>query len=301
MEERLFVFHPGDGGPPVRLTEDNGFSVEADTTRGLLGGAWRVATSTVPGEPGRRIDSVVRDASEPQLGMLVRAKNRAEFQDRVRGLVAAMLPSRGVGRLSVTTLRTGETRSLLVQPLGPGLEGDEDDQTLMPGRWWRCIIHFLAPEGAWRGAEVTHAWKLASPIRRPWFPLLGARIAARSIGGRRQLNNPSNFEVFSPWVVTGPGEELALIHHGLGKEFRIVHDIPADGPGSTITIHMGRGRQLVADGYAAPGTGNLFHTVTSDPEGWALQPGVNDVEVVLIGSGETSSVSTTYEPLLATS
>lgn len=301
MEERTFAFEFTDGRPPLVLDESNGYSVEADTTRGLFGGSWRIGTSALPGVPGVRVDSITADATTPQLGLLVQAGHDDDFQQQIRTLVSELLPSRGPARLLVTTVRTGETRALPCYATGEGLEGSEEDDTLMPGRWWKCVVRLLAPDGLWRGAPITEGWSLTPPPRRPWWPTFTARIRSGTVGGRRRLFVPGDHEVYAPWVVTGPGHELALISHTLGKEFRIVHDIPAEGPGSVVTIDMSRGRQRVADGNARPGTSNLFSRVTSDPEGWALQPGWNDIEVQLLDSSESSAVSITYEPLYASS
>lgn len=301
MEARRFAYQPGDGSPALVFDEFNGYSVEADTTRGLFGGAFRIGTTVLPGVPGVQVDSIVPDATEPQIGLLVQADNDDDFQRRIRDLVSRMLPTRGLGRLLVTTERTGETRALPCYATGEGLEGSEEDDTLMPGRWWKCIVRLLASDGMWRGQEITYGWELDPPTPSPWFPMMQARISSRSVGGRRRLLNPGEHEVFPPWRIKGPASEVALIHHDLGREFRIVHDIPALGLDSVVTIDMGRGRQRVADGYAPPGESNLFSKVASDPEGWPLLPGWNDVEVQVIDGGEGTSVSLTFEPLHASS
>ncbi len=285
-----FLWAPADGSPVIDLTDESaGFSVEADGTKGLQNVEYRFATAQFAGIDGETVQAISAEANRISLGLLVQASSVAQLRQRRRQLVHAMRPKAGRGRLTVVT-EEGERRSIACYLEG-GLEGDESEDTTMPGRWWRVVLKLYAPDPWWEGDERTIDYGLAAPVA--FFPLFPVKLSASQVQGEFTVDlSDCDTEAYPLWTVTGPGTSLVLENVSQGRAIE-------------VTVTLAAGQQLIIDtrpGYQSvrrdDGT-NLLPNVTSDPALWGLDPAVNLLSIQLAGATADSRIVGTYAPRYA--
>lgn len=298
MAERL-VWTPADGSPRVDFTDEaGGYVWQAEGTRGLRSVVYSFTSQTYAGIDGDHVQNVRADANHPSIGMLVRARNAAEFRTRSRGLVHAMRPKAGAGTLTVTT-EDGESRRLLCY-YESGAEGDESDDTTMPGRWWKLILRLYAPMPWWLGDPVRVEFGLGAPTAFfPFFPLV---LSPSSIQGEFTVDlSGTDSPAYPVWTVTGPGSHLVLTNETTGRSIEIA---AALAPGESMQIDTRPGQRAVrrlevgTGGELVPGE-LLTGALQGDPSLWPLVDGVNRVTAALTGATAASRITGTYEPRYA--
>lgn len=298
MSER-FVWSPADGSPDIDLTdEDAGFSWEAEGTRGLRSTSYSFVTSTSAGVDGEDVQAVRAEASHPSLGLLVRATSTAEFRARCRRLVHAMRPKAGPGTLTVTT-EDGESRRLACYVEG-GLEGDESNDTTLPGRWWRLVLKLYAPKPWWLGDPVTVDFGLAAPsiFLSATLPM-PRTLSSSTIQGQRDIDlSDSDDAAYPVWTVTGPGVGLTLRNLTTGQVIQVDATL---GDGQTMVIDTRPGHQEVRRGDLDEfdPAANLMGELAGDPALWPLIENVNRVSALLGGAGPKSRIAAVYQPRYA--
>lgn len=287
------MLNPQDGTPPLLLSWQAGYGIQP----GPLGLGVPPRTLIERARPdGHGVDLVgtvigPRDITVP---LDVYGRTRAEFLQRRRRLQVICGRSSHTRPVRVSYHEDDGRFEWLEGVYVGGLEGDEatgDDRSEL------FAVRLRAGFPYWRAPQLTESWALTAPARRRWWPVLGSSPRSSLIGGRRTVHIAGDVEVRPPWIVRGPGRDLSVINYTAGWRVDISHELPAEGPGSVLTINTAFGEQSVRDGYS-----NLFDRITNGPDGgWEmgpLLPGDNDVEVRLKTSGDTSDVSFTYDPLL---
>jgi hypothetical protein len=287
--ERL-LWIPADGSPAIDFTdESSGYSWEAQGTRGLRSLGYRFSAQTYAGVDGEEVQAIGAEANHPSVGLLVQARNPAEFQDRCRRLVHDLRPKAGPGTLMFTT-PDGRSRRLRCY-YEDGLQGDESDDTTMPGRWWKLILKLYAPKPWWLGDPITFEAGLG--LAKPFFPFFPLRLAPSSVQGQFTVDLSHTDDSAHPvWTITGPGSALTLRNETTGREIVVRAFLAAD---ERIVIDTRPGRQSVRRG---DGT-NLMSALASDPALWPLVDGVNQVTAAMTGATNASRIRGVVEPRYA--
>lgn len=284
------MWTPADGSPPIDLTDEGaGYSVEAEGTRGLRSVTYAFTATSYAGIDGEEVQAIRAEANRPSLGMLVRAGSESEFRARCRRLVHDMRPKAGEGTLTVTT-EDGESRRLRCY-VESGLEGDQADDTEMPGRWWKFVVKLYAPKPWWLGDPVPVDFGLAAPTN--FFPMAAVVLSPSTIQGETTLDlSDSDAPSYPIWTVTGPGDALVLTNTTTGHRIEVDAAI---GDGQTVIIDTRPGHQSVRSGTGA----NLMGSLASDPALWPLVEGVNEVSALLTNATGNSRIAAVYEPRYA--
>jgi hypothetical protein len=288
VAERFVWYSPS--GQQIDLTDTaSGYSVQANGTRGLRSVNYQFTSSRYAGIDGETVEAITAEANRFGLGLLMRADDEGALRQRMRGLVRAMRPKAGLGTLTVSN-EDGERRSISCYLEG-GLEGDQSDDTHMPGAWWRTILRFYAPDPWWTGAEQRIDVGLGAGST--FFPVPPINLSASTVQGRFVIDlSDSDAPTFPVWTVTGPGSALVLRNETSGRDITVSVSLAA---GETVVIDTRPDRQSVRRG---DGT-NLMGAVTSDPALWALLDGVNVVSVALAGATGASRIFGTFQPRFA--
>jgi len=287
MAER-FVWTP-PAGAAIDLSDDAaGYRVLAAGTRGLNNVTYEMATERHAGTDGTTVQAVTANPNEPTLGLMVQADSETELRGKVRGLVRAMRPKAGAGRLTVTS-DDGDSRTLTCYAVG-GLEGDESPDTTLAGAWWKAALKLYAADPYWYGAETSVTWSLVD--LPAFFPLPPMQLAASTITGQKTITNLGDEDAFPVWTITGPGVAPELVNTTTGRSIAL--DLTL-AEGDAVHIDTRPGYQSVRDG---DGT-NLFGALTTDPALWVLEPGANSVAVLMDDVGAASSVTAYYSPRFA--
>ena len=284
-----YVWTSADGASVIDLTDQSaGFSVLANGTRGLRSPGYSFATEDYAGMDGSVVQSVRATANTPTIGLLLEAASADEFAGRAQGLIRAMRPKAGPGTLTVA--RSDGTSRSLACFVTEGLEGDEAVDVTLPGAWWKLLLKFYAPDPWWYGDAVDFPFLLGPPPA--FFPIFPLRFAPSEIAGSIPVENVGDEDAYPVWSVTGPGSGLTLTNNTTGKSISLSTTLVA---GETLTIDTRPFFQSVVKG---DGT-NLFGDLETDPAMWVLQPGTNDISVLLTGATTDSRVTGSYRPRYA--
>lgn len=274
-------------GQSIDLTDTGrGYSVQANGTTGLRSVSYRFTTSQYANIDGETVESVAAEANRPTLGLLLRADNEGDLRQRMRGLVRTMRPKAGMGALTVAT-EVGEYRSLPCY-LESGLEGDQSDDSHLPGAWWRAVLRFYAPDPWWVGEERTVRMGLSAPV--PFFPLPPVTLSSSTVQGQFSVDlSDSDAPSFPLWTVTGPGSTLVLTNRTTGRKLTVNVSLDA---GETLTVDTRPGRESIrlGDGF------NAMPAVQGYPDLWPLVEGVNDLTMSLTNATADTQIVGIYRP-----
>lgn len=288
------IVDPQDGSAPLRLAWTEGFGVQPGPL-GLGLPPRRIVERDRPDGRGADLVAALDGPREVTIPLDVYGPTRAEFLYRRRRLQTICGRSRPGRPLRVLYVEDDGRVEWIEGVYVGGLEGDEqrgDDRSEL----FAVVLRDGNPY--WRGDRVDVSWDVDRPAANPWFPLIGRYPVSSIVGGRRTVVNPSDVEVFAPWVIHGPGTRLLLTNRTAGWSVDIEHVIPPTGPGSYLTILTEPGSQSVRDGFDV----NLFGKIVNGPAGgWEmgpLLPGPNVIEVRLDGSRPGAFVQLSYDRLL---
>lgn len=284
------LWTPANGSDPIDLTDEAaGYSVEAEGTRGLRSVEYRFTSSTYAGQDGETVNAVTAAANRPTLGLLIQADGDAALRTRLRRLVRAMRPAAGPGVLTVVTPE-GDRRHLTCY-VEAGLEGDESDDTHLPGRWWKVALKLYAPDPWWEGDEQTLTVGLQVPV--PFFPTPPFTLSPSTVQGQFEVDlRDADAPSFPVWTVSGPGTTLILQNLTTGRTIEINTTLTA---GQSLIVDTRPGYQSVRRNNGT----NLMSAVASDPALWPLIDDLNVVSALLTGSTAASRITATYRPRYA--
>lgn len=238
-----------------------------------------------PGIDGYAIRQVRAGGKEIALPIAFWADDsRAAYLTRRRTLIRSLNPKRGLGTLTVTQA-DGSARTIAAC-YSAGLEGDESLDAA-GARWCMGVLTFACPSPFWLGAEVTTEWRTA--VTGSFFPVLPLVVGNSQVLGSVTVDNDGDDTAFPVWTVTGPATAISLTNVTTGEVLVLSHTITI---GDTVVIDT-RERQQTA---LLNGTTNLWGDLTDASTMWALEPGSNDLTLMVTGSTADTRVRMTYQP-----
>lgn len=254
------------------------------TTRGIGGwGATPVSRVDDPASRGGVLTRHVRDEPRSLTWPLhIWGATHVEFTTRMRAIVRAFTQTRylGPGTLRITH-PDGSAREILAY-YEDGLGGDV-------GQGWVSaspVLTLFCPNGFWRDVESltdTRSYSVGTPYLAPYPTVSSGRVL-----GDTQLTNPGEADAWPSWVITGPATQVTATNHTTGEAFTLTYTLAS---AETITVTTdpptvrGPAGQVLTSALNWPGA-----------ELWPLQPGVNDVEFAVSGSGAGTAIELSYVP-----
>jgi phage-related protein len=263
---------------------ENGWLLQPGA-KGLDMPQYQFTTDESPGIDGYELRSVRAQGKEIILPLAFWMNDsRQAYLQRRRGFIRSLNPKRGVGTLTLTQ-PDGDFRTIRAYYTG-GLEGDESLDAAGE-RWCVNAITFGCPSPYWIGAEVTQTWKAASG--GTFLPFLPLTVGDSQVLGEVTVDNDGDDTAFPVWTVAGPATSISLTNHTTDQVLVLTRTIT--GP-DTIVIDT-RERQQTA---LLNGVTNLWPDLSSASELWPLEPGINDLELIVSGSTGATSVHLSYQP-----
>lgn len=207
-----------------------------------------------------------------------------DVRDHIRDLLSAFNPQRGHGRLRVE-YDDGQSRDLVGRVASVEAVEDEGVST---ASFQRMVVVFRAFDPYWRGDEVVREYAVASPdffTATDGFPL---RVSGATIIATISEDNDGDADAWPYWMLRGPGTPRL--------ENETTGDVIEFG-----SLSLSAGEELVID--TEPGVktvevdgSNVYDQLTLDSSLFALQPGVNVLNVDLTGGTDDSLVRLRYKP-----
>jgi hypothetical protein len=238
----------------------------------------------VPGQPGLRLDSVRHRDREFVLPIWLDASSESALRTAMRDLVAKMDPTRGDGKIRVTS-PTGDQREITCR-VASGLELSERLGSTSGPTVQRAVVVFRAHDPYWTDtSDIIDTYTTGQPAT--FFPLFPLRLTSSEIFAAATVNNDGDVEAWPRWQITGPGSAFALRNLTTGKLLQLTTGL---GGGETATIDTRPGAKTVVKN---DGT-NLFPDLSSDTSLWPLARGSNSIQVEMPGATSASEVRLTW-------
>jgi len=135
------------------------------------------------------------------------------------------------------------------------------------------------------GTEQSIAVSQGSAVRR-WFPFLPLILGASDAYGLFTITNLGDAPAYPVLTVLGPGTDVTARNVTTGQAWTVTGLVP---DGSTLVVDTRPGRKAVRlDGA------NVFSRLTAPSQLWALQRGVNQVELSIAATSAATLATLTW-------
>lgn len=239
----------------------------------------RTQSDGVPGQPGgrwRRSDHDVRDFVLP---LAVAGTSEANLRALLRDLMYRMDPTRGQGRIRVTS-PAGDQREITCL-YAAGLEGDEKEEST--GLQFQSFpLAMTAYDPYWYDVSPTSETFTTSAVA-VFFPIFPLRLTASQLVVDDSVTNAGDVDAWPVWTITGPGSSIKLTN--LTTSQSIYFPSLTLGNDETITVDT---RPNIKSVLLGDGT-NMYPYLDSSSFLWALRRGGNAIRLEMTGADYTST------------
>jgi phage-related protein len=229
----------------------------------------------VPGQPGEFFREARHGVREFMLSVDITGTTEANLRSTLRSFVASMDPTRGAGRIRVTS-PVGDQREIVCR-YSAGLEMEERLGGSGPN-WQQAAIKFVAHDPYWYDVSPTSKTFTVTALVPSFFPIFPLRLTASELAVDDTVDNTGDVAAWPVWTVNGPGSGIKLSNLTTGRLIYL--------PSTTLVA----GQTLVIDtrpGYKSTvidSTTNSYSALSADSSLWALERGVNIVRLEMSGA-----------------
>ncbi|WP_371538369.1 phage tail family protein [Streptomyces sp. NBC_00466] len=252
--------------------------------RGLDMPGYDFYTDASPQIDGNALRGLRAQPREIFLPVVFFGPNRAGFIERKRCFFRTLNPYLGLGALTLTesdgTFRTIEAYYV------SGAEGDFGEDT--SGLHWQVVgLTFSCPSPYWVGDQVSKTFSAGAT--GGFFPVLPLVVRDSQVLGDATIDNPGDAASFPVWTIHGPATSAVITNTTTGQSFSVTASLGS----SDVLVVDTRERVQTA---VLNGSTNWWPNLATDSELWALQPGLNDMSLTLVGTNSSTTVRVDYQP-----
>lgn len=241
----------------------------------------------VPGQPGAYFRDVTHGIREFMLAIHIPGSNDIDLRAQMRNMVARMDPTRGAGKIRVTS-PAGDQREIVCRYSG-GLEMAEKLGEASGERWQRAVVSFLAHDPYWYDVSPTSQTFAVDPLVPSFFPIFPLKLTASELAVDAAVDNTGDVETWPVWTVTGPGSVIVL--RNLTTSKTISFSTGALTASETLVIDTRPGYKTVKLG---DGT-NMYPALDTTSALWPLVRGTNTIRLEMSGvDNDVSSLNLSY-------
>lgn len=238
-------------------------------------------SDAVPLQDGARYRETRLDTNQLTVPITIVAPDITTLRARLRELMRALNPKRGVGRLTVHTIDGLSRYCNAIYEGGvevdPATQGEEYDA--------RIVLIFRCFDPSWYDLRpVVRHWRTG--VTAKFFPILPVRLGSSTIFTQFIEENEGDVETWPVWRINGPGSGLEMVNQSTGERMSLAYDIP---PSTSIVIDTRPGHKSVT---TAEGN-NVFAGFRGQL--WPLAVGSNRVSVRLLQTTERSALNLEYQ------
>lgn len=268
------------GGQAIELGrtgQDDVLHLHGSTGLGLA--PWSVAKSDRIGGDGSIVRGGRYGDREVFLPVWIGGDSVGDLTGRRRELYRLLAPHLGPVTVRVQDPVTGTDRSI-EGVLKDGLEGDFGDT--FHGVWQTLGLTFDCPDPWWMGEQHLQELQVAPGSKPfisdsvPFFPVVLAGSIVQGIFG---VHVEGDAPVRPVWQVMGPGTDLI---------------IASGGSQISVSGSFAAGEVVTFDGRDGSITPDIWDRVSDDTELFELAPGMNRVQVTMVGASTASIVRLVY-------
>jgi phage-related protein len=238
----------------------------------------------VPFQAGSLLRNVKVKARDVDIPVVLKADNEVELRKMVRECLRRFNPLYGDGKIRVVAA-DGSQRELSCR-YSSGFEGNESKDS-KGDIWQTLVLVFRAFDPFWYDSStIVQTFKInESP--GTFFPVFPLALASSTVFASVAINNEGDVDTWPEWEINGPCQGVVLRNLSTGEVLGL--DVTLE-LGESITIDTKPFRKLVVKNDST----NLFYTMSSDSSLWALQEGINGIQIEMGGATLDSSAQLTY-------
>ncbi len=225
-----------------------------------------------------------RDVS---VAILMYAEDRDEFRQMRYDLFTDLNPRSGLPGLLTVTETDGTSRSLECFYRG-GLEGAIDDQG--QGMYWMlATIEWRAPSPFWLGET-----QVSGPVNNaetPWFPFPPLNPGGSRALGATTIDNGGQVDAQPIFTIHGPATGFTFQNLTTGEEIKVTYTL--DGNDVVVVDTTDDNRSVILNGSV--NLNPYMDRSTTKRTLWGLRPGINDVNLSVLGLDTGTYVNFSYQ------
>lgn len=240
-------------------------------------------TQEVPGADGAALVATKVRPRQVELRLRIDTTGYARKWLSLREVLGWFNPLAGPGRLIVQGVDRFERYLSCAYADGLGL--DEDPEQPPHGQ---AFVLVLAADDPWWYDLAPQTGSFQIDPAPAFFPILPVELGAAAVIAAPAITNTGHARAWPVWTVTGPATGATLTNLTTGDALSWTGVLLA---GQTLELDTRRQRKTArvlpagTNVYAQLGTSKL----------WALEPGRNDLQVVVDGAGDATVVTYTFE------
>ncbi len=235
----------------------------------------------VSGQPGALLRSVRHDVREFVLAAQITAANAGALRTEMRSVVAKMDPTRGVGRIRVTSPLGDQREIRCVYADGLGMDEVLDESS--GPTWQKAAIVFRAHDPYWYDVSPNSETFAVEPDQPAFFPIFPLKLTASELALDMVVDNAGDVESWPTWTIAGPGGVVKLSNLTTGKMIYFPSSNLVEGQSIIIDTRPTRKTVQYDDGS------NAYSAMSTDSSLWSLERGSNAIRLEM--SGVDASVS----------
>lgn len=244
-----------------------------------------VQVDEIPGRAGALLRDTRHGIHEFILPLSIAASSESDLRTLLRDLVDRMDPTRGMGKIRVTS-PVGDQREINCV-YAAGLEMAEKEGSSGP-EYQECPVAFTAYDPYWYDPSPT-ALTFSVTSVAAFFPIFPLRLTASQLVVDDTVVNSGSVDAWPVWTITGPGSGITLRNLTTGKFLTL--DSVTLGVGESVSVDTRPGYRTVTRN---DGT-NLYPNMTLLSSLWPLARGANAVRLEMSGADfAVSEMSVSY-------
>jgi hypothetical protein len=240
----------------------------------------------VPERAGSRLRAVRHGTREMTLPLWITGSSESDLWATLRALALTMDPTRGDGKLRVTSI-VGDQREVTCR-YAAGLELNERLGDTAGPLLQRAQVVFRVHDPYWYAvSDTTQSFTVGTPAT--FFPFFPLRLSSSEVYATGSITNAGDVETWPVWTITGPGSAIVLRNQTTGKSLSLSTTL---GAGESVVIDTREGVKTVTHSSGA----NLFSSLSSTSSLWPLARGVNALQIEMSAATSASLVTLAYRP-----
>jgi phage-related protein len=246
-----------------------------------------VQVDSIPGRAGGVLRGARHGVHEFVLPLSLAASTESSLRTLLRSLVDCMDPTRGQGRIRVTS-PLGDQREITCA-YAAGLEMEEKlGDSSGPG-FQACPLAMVAYDPYWYDVSPVSSPVWTVTDAPTFFPILPIRLTASELVVDEVISNSGSVEAWPVWTIRGPGADILLTNQTTGQYLQFKSSFSL-GDGQFVTIDTRPGVKAVT---LDDGT-NLYDQLEAASSLWPLRRGDNAVRLEMSAVTAVSSLQVSY-------
>jgi phage-related protein len=237
----------------------------------------------VAGKPGSRLRKVKIKARDMSLPVRFKGADVSALRTTMRSFFHTVDPTRGIGKIRITAPDGSQREINCVYK--SGLEIEESHMT---SRFQKAVPVFRAHDPFWYDLNATSLTYNTGTVQG-WFPIFPLHLSSSSVLAGATITNDGDLYTWPTWVLHGPMSAPILRNLTTGQMISL--PLLTLALGEYVTISTGDFLNTVTKSDNT----NAFSYLSNDSDLWALQAGVNQLQIEASGATSASSIQLAYK------